>query len=96
MEEMQMSGIYIKGVEMPTKGYRLILVHADGTVQTTDGETTAIPVPPHGKLIDANALARFLLNKYWDSSWVSSSVLDRFVSEIATAPTIIPANEGET
>ena len=49
-------GVYINGMEMPTKGYRLILIHADGTVQSTDGETTAIPVPPHGRLIDADAL----------------------------------------
>jgi hypothetical protein len=48
-------GVYIKGMEMPEKGYRLILIHADGTVQSTDGEMTAIPVTePHGRLIDAD------------------------------------------
>lgn len=52
-------GVYID-MEMPTKGYRLILVHADGTVQISDGETTAVPVPPHGRLIDADALVEDL------------------------------------
>jgi hypothetical protein len=93
-------GIYIKGFKMPEGGYRTIEIayDADGhPMAITDGGDVfdVIPVPAHGRLIDANALARFLLNKYWDSSWISSSVLDRFVSEIANAPTIIPAEEGE-
>jgi hypothetical protein len=63
--------------------------------ETVNACCPIFPVPKHGRLIDANALARFLLNKYWDSSWISSSVLDRFVSEIANAPTIIPADPAE-
>lgn len=50
-------------------------------------------IPSHGRLIDANALARFLLDKYWDSSLISPSILDLFVSEIANAPTIISASQ---
>lgn len=49
-------GVYLPNMEMLTKGYHLILVHADGTVQTTSGETTAVFVPPHGRLIDADAM----------------------------------------
>lgn len=99
-----MSDILIRGMEMPKefdpdvyielacgiddKRYaRLYNFHQGGLTEWCE----VVSVPKHGRLIDANALTRFLLNKYWDSSWISSSVLDRFVSEIANAPTIIPA-----
>lgn len=75
-----MSDVLIKSMEMPTKGYRLILVHADGTVQTTDGETTAIPIPPHGRLIDADELANSITGAIYHS-------------DLRNAPTIIPAEE---
>ena len=58
-------GIYLPNMEMPTKGYRLILIHADGTAQSTDGEMTAVPVPPHGRLIDADALTE-TTDGIWD------------------------------
>ena len=57
--------IFIKGMEMPTKGYRLILIHADGTVQTTSGETTAVPVPEHGRLGDLDKLVE-KIDGIWD------------------------------
>ena len=75
-------GVYIKGMEMPTKGYRLILIHADGTVQTSSGETTAIPVPPHGDLINRNETIKALwraLYEYEDRTekqFIESSELD--------------------
>lgn len=51
-------GIYIKGMEMPQKKYGYVLViYPDGKVYCQDGEEyTAFPVPPHGRLIDADAL----------------------------------------
>lgn len=55
-------GIYLPNMEIPTKGYRLILVHADGTVQTTSGETTAVPVPPHGRLGDLDRLEQMFVD----------------------------------
>lgn len=90
-------GVYIKGMEMPTKGYRLILVHADGTVQTTDGETTAVPIPPHGDLIYRDALEqdaqkRLLICDKNDNQFQRPYEVIR---AIALAPTIIPAEEGE-
>ena len=54
-----MSGIYIKGMEMPGPG-RYLIVYPDGRVVDTDidGESQcvipgskAIPVPDHGRLI---------------------------------------------
>ncbi len=58
-------GIYLPNMEMPTKGYRLILIHADGTVQTTSGETTAVPVPEHGRLGDLDKLVE-KIDGIWD------------------------------
>ena len=52
--------IYIKGMEMPTDGPLIFKINPDGTVSTTwkNGykKYTAVPVPPHGRLIDADAL----------------------------------------
>lgn len=89
-------GVYIKGMEMPTKGYRLILVHADGTVQTTDGETTAISVPPHGDLIDRDALEqdaqkRLLICNKNDNQFQRPYEVIR---AIALSPAVIPAEGG--
>jgi hypothetical protein len=78
--------VLIRGISMPTKGYRLILVCADGTVQTTDGETTAVPVPSHGDLIDRDALMDSD-GDLWDGMWGWSGV------QIANAPTVIKASE---
>lgn len=80
-----MSGIYIR-MKMPIKGYRLLLIHADGTVQSADGETTAVSVPDHGRLIDADVLR----SKCDDPHWCV------WMSEIDDSPTIIPANKEES
>ena len=94
-------GIYIKNMEMPGKGYRLILIHADGTVQTTDGEKTAVSVPePHGRLIDMNKMLvefivkgqrnkRYKLGEKWELNF------EEIRSVISRLPTIIPASEEE-
>ena len=83
-------GVYIKGMEMPTKGYRLILIHADGTAQSTDGETTAVPVPPHGRLIDKDVMCnecRRIAEEY-DGIYPDCTYCPAHL-----APTIIPAEE---
>ena len=60
-------GIYIKGLEMPTKNECLILtIYPDGQCfeHVYNGsfgareERKAVPVPPHGRLIDADALEK--------------------------------------
>lgn len=51
--------IIIKGMNMPTARDTLVLVKTDGTAIVYVDEayvTTAYPVPPHGRLIDADAL----------------------------------------
>ena len=78
-------GVYIN-MEMPTKGYRLILVHSDGTAQTTDGETTAISVPPHGRLVDADELFKEMERK----GWFDNADRDNAEDLVLAATTIIP------
>lgn len=92
-----MSGIYIPGMEMP-KGEAPLkaFIYSDGRVRVKlQGGgylgLDAIPVPPHGRLIDRDALIRnHAIDKY-DCSEVIS------VEDIRNAPTIIPdSKEGET
>ena len=93
-------GIYIN-MEMPTKGYRLILVHADGTAQTTDGETTAISVPPHGDLIGRDYLKQ---THCAECTLYPSNCLEKSgeecdwesIAHLNMCPVVIPAEDGET
>ena len=85
-------GIYLPNMEMPTKGYRLILIHADGTAQSTDGEMTVAPVPPHGRLIDADALVdSFDPSDFWNPDAEDNCFAA--VHVVNSAPTVIPAEE---
>ena len=51
--------VLIKGMEMPTVRDTLVLVKTNGTAIVYEDETyvtTAVPVPPHGDLIDRDYL----------------------------------------
>ena len=52
-----------------------------------------VPVPPHGRLIDADLLPWFLANKQFKCATYDD--WEKLCDYIATAPTIIPAEEGE-
>ena len=98
--------ILIKGMEMPKRGHTITITivgsgqayveyfdcrpHVKETI-----EYTAVPVPPHGRLIDADVLLQ--------SHSVSDGIYfpDAYIpaTAIKAAPTIIPAEpaeEGET
>ena len=85
-------GVYIEGMEMP-KSPVLFCIHPDGkVVADLEGkwrEYKAVPVPPHGDLIDRDPFVQFI-KSHWDSSdqW--------FVEQLEARPTIIPAEEGKT
>ena len=78
-------GIYIKGIEMPTGNHEIIIrIQSDGRVLDQRGhrlclEPFAIPVPPHGRLIDADDVNNHI------HGWV----------DLRGCPTIIPASGGE-
>ena len=80
-----MSGIYIKGTDMPKDGEMLCVnIYPDGKVCINlDLEcnriATAVPVPPHGDLVDRD----MVLKKSWD--------METFYDAVRFAPTIIPA-----
>ena len=84
-----MSGIYIPGMGMPQRD-EVITIYPDGTahrhhlgLRLRISESKAIPVPDHGRLIDADAtekLFRGMGAEVWDDS----------ADIIADAPTIIP------
>ena len=79
--------ILIKGMEMPTEDEEIIVrIDSSGTVMTEYALpiswAKAIPVPPHGRLIDADELANSIIGAIYHS-------------DLRDAPTIIPAEEGE-
>ena len=106
-----MSGVYIKGMEMPKEGFVEILIRDDGTVQQTgqsyriDGTDyytpyvgempvmyEAVPVPPHGRLIDADALVdSFDPSDFWNPDAEDNCFAAIHV--VNCAPTIIPADK---
>ncbi len=63
--------ILIKGMEMPTEEYgsMTITIYPNGSVMEYIGDIgrslgNAVPVPPHGRLIDADAFEAFI-RKDW-------------------------------
>lgn len=84
-----MSGIYIHGMEMPNKkNGAVLIIYPDGKCAFEDGKTyQAVPVPPHGDLIDRDALP-------WENQGFMLTDPDEWglkVWDIEHAPTIIPA-----
>lgn len=95
-------GIYIKNIEMPEDGcHHIICIYADGTVATGRRECRAIPVQPHGRLIDADRLedrcsrqAREGWHKPTSTTnWGYAYAI--FKSDVEDAPTIIPAESDD-
>lgn len=78
--------VLIKGTELPKDHVRVLVLHPDGRAIDEWGNTyQASLLPPHGRLIDADALAAQCDDPYW-CVWRS---------DIEAAPTIIPAEEGD-
>lgn len=100
-----MSGIYIPGLSMPRKtGIVSIVLSGDGSaLLCEDGaysEIKVIPVPDHGRLIDADALMQIIReHDYPLKAHFNSTDNGMFTIGIQQAvdetPTIIPAEEGE-
>ena len=94
-------GIYIKGMEMPKDYGRCMVIFPDGRVTTEFGSqiiAKAVYVPPHGRLIDADAMRAAMYHEAfetdsplqkWDGGcWIRYKMFERMES---SAPTIIPA-----
>lgn len=98
-----MSGVYIKGMEIPKNGMPIkAFIYPDGSVRVKlQGGgflgLRAIPVPPHGRLIDADEYRDEFMNGVYAECYDdpdnirANSIIDIFDS----APTIIPAEEDQ-
>jgi len=88
-----MSGVYIKGMKMPRKkNGAVLIVYPDGRCAFENGkEYKAVPIPPHGRLIDADALFKAFQRSGWYNNADRDEVADAIVLD---APTVIP-EEGE-
>lgn len=86
-------GVYIN-MEMPTEGYIDVRIKCNGTASFAIAynpyikAVEAVPVPPHGDLIDRDQFIEFI-KTHWDSydQW--------FIEHLEARHTIIPAEEGE-
>lgn len=83
--------ILIKGMEMPEFGEKIIILTSSGYVEDVSGQVIGgveiVPIPPHGRLIDADELFP-LYADLLDGRDVQL-VIPKIV--IDTAPTIIEA-----
>ena len=103
--------VYIRGMEMPKVAGRIdavIQIYKDGSaiiaISPADDEIgywkeyPLIPVPDHGRLIDADALLRgerFVMEfELEDCSHVKQEIV--FTRSIQRSPTIIPADKEAT
>ena len=88
-------GVYIKGMKMPKNLGVSVTIYPDGRVieylnyDVKRQLGTAFPVPDHGRLIDVSELEKRL----YDYGTGTTFPIDW--SDIANAPTVIEAEEGE-
>lgn len=104
-----MSGIYIPGMAMPAEQtYVLIIaIQSDGRVfpvridaegnpmifQNEEMQNRAIPVPPHGRLIDADSKTFPTLHRNPSNDYMKG--WNACLRSVQQQPTIIPVEEGE-
>lgn len=113
-----MSGIYIKGMEMPKScrdcewrdaeaggDCELMICNPFETYteqykhcpfQVISKRHSLVPVPEHGRSIDADALLNLLNHCMFPSDMVTTTAVSMATNWIQNAPTVIPAEEGET
>ena len=94
-------GVYIKGMEMPKNKAVAVVIHPDGTAYTAKmsagvcteylADRTAVPVPPHGRLVDADRLlSEQMKRKYYHLPNGDTAIP---IIDVEHAPTIIEAEE---
>lgn len=92
-----MSGIYVPDIEMPDEEQSVITVniYSDGVVYCYDdnAERTAFPVLDHGRMIDADALEKWLIEWYDLKADLSIAHFLDILKDETVAPTIIPADK---
>lgn len=93
-----MSDILIKNMGMPEKQVYVIL-NPNGLVEVLDAnnvlleEYQAVPVPPHGRCIDADSKSFPTLHRNPSNDYMKG--WNACLRSVQQQPTIIPAKEGE-
>lgn len=100
--------ILIKGMEMPKDKAIAVVIHPDGTAYSAEmfagvcteylADCTAVPVPPHGRLGDLDAIKKEFdrICDEFDACIIDEmNCLNMILASFYNAPTIIPAEEGE-
>lgn len=101
--------ILISGIEMPQEKKITLTIFSDGRVYENHGEKLwgrgkdcipwkAVPVPPHGRLIDTLWVRNQIIKQwidYSDDSHMYKRGMEDAYEVIRNAPTIIQAEEGE-
>ena len=67
----------------------------DAKAKAKNADCPLVPVPPHGRLGDLDALHKLFLEKGKEYKGVGGAMVAAAAWCIANAPTIIPAEEGE-
>lgn len=86
--------IYITNMDIPKDEAVALYIYPDGRVKlwrpqaVVSHEYKAVPVPPHGDLIDRNELEENCMKE-------DSFLAELLFRKVSNAPTIIPAEEGE-
>jgi len=98
-------GVYIKGMEMPTEQYgkMVITLYPNGHVAEYVGDIgrvwEAVPVPPHGRLVDMGEIEERIDSCCDDidcsKTMCNECAVQIVMNKVFDAPTIIPAEEGE-
>lgn len=89
-----MNGIYIKGMEMPKscvdcRFHKSIYCTLNDICTNTAQGCPLIPVPPHGRLIDADDVYHVLTSYYHHRTYIQHEALREAITGV---PTIIPAD----
>lgn len=101
--------VLIKGMEMSKDKAIAVVIHPDGTAYSAEmfagvcteylADCTAVPVPPHGRCIDADALISKIIAIPFsrDAERVGvisyEEIFDAIIYELRKAPTIIETEE---
>ena len=92
--------VIVYGMEMPEHcGYCRFrydgICHALQKTQYSMEECPLVPVPPHGDLIERDALIKELTLDDEDDNSGATLLMAIFLEVLKAAPTVIPAEEGE-
>lgn len=96
--------ILIRGMEMPKAGnWKTIRIYYDGTCAEPNWQgdckymqgCEAVPVPPHGDLIDADKLVELCDIMADKCDGIGASIWHQFKTIVEWSPIVIPAEKGE-